>query len=96
MSGRNGFERSLEIGERLDGVDLLFPTVHHVPIPWVMGYDMRPTVTLTEKAKLCAESVQHEWIWFMEHDAHHVFMTIQQDDRGRYKGVPLGASELPF
>lgn len=74
----------------------LFPTVHHVPVPWVMGYDMRPTVTLTEKAQLCATSVQQEWIWFMEHDAHHVFMTIQKDDRDRYKGVPLGASELPF
>lgn len=74
----------------------LFPTVHHVPVPWVMGYDMRPTATLQEKAKFNAESVQHDWIWFMEHDAHHTFMTIDKDERGRYKGIPLAASELPF
>lgn len=45
----------------------LIPTSAHVPVPWVMAYDIRPLVTIEEKQALLAQAVQEQWILVFEH-----------------------------
>lgn len=46
----------------------LIPTSSHIPIPFVMGYDIQPLVTVQEKKKVLAQAVKEDWILFFEHD----------------------------
>ncbi|MCC5906144.1 MAG: MBL fold metallo-hydrolase [Balneolaceae bacterium] len=61
----------------------LIPTFAHVPLPWVMGYDMAPLQTLKEKETFLEMAAGHNWYLFMEHDAEHEIITIQKKN-GRY------------
>lgn len=61
----------------------LIPTFAHVPLPWVMGYDMAPLQTLKEKATFLEMAAEHNWYLFMEHDAEHEIINIQKNN-GRY------------
>ena len=47
----------------------LIPTHAHVPLPWIMGYDVEPLVTLETKRGVLAEAVANEWLLIFEHDA---------------------------
>lgn len=60
----------------------LIPSMAHISLPWVMGYDMRPLDTLNEKASLLNEAVEHDWILFFEHDSKNECCTLQQTDKG--------------
>jgi glyoxylase-like metal-dependent hydrolase (beta-lactamase superfamily II) len=46
----------------------LFPMTPHIPLPYIMAYDLRPLVTLEEKRKILLKAVDEEWILFFEHD----------------------------
>lgn len=46
----------------------LIPTASHVPVPWVMAYDLSPLVTMQEKRDLLARAADREWILVLEHD----------------------------
>lgn len=46
----------------------LFPTMAHIPIPWVMAYDLRPLQTIREKKSLLQKIVEEDWLVFFEHD----------------------------
>lgn len=59
----------------------LLPTHAHVPLPWVMGYDMYPATTLEEKAKFLDEAYENGWYIFLEHDADVNLVTIEKDGR---------------
>lgn len=59
------------------GADLI-PTHAHVPLPWVMGYDMFPLQTLQEKEPFLEEAVNNLWYVFLEHDAHNEIITVKQ------------------
>ena len=61
----------------------LFPTYAHVPIPWIMGYDMKPIQTLNEKKEFLKKAVDQSWYIFMEHDAEHEIITLKNED-GKY------------
>lgn len=61
----------------------LIPTTAHIPIPWVMGYDMRPLETLKEKRDFLEEAAVEEWVLFMEHDANNELVTIKKES-GKY------------
>jgi glyoxylase-like metal-dependent hydrolase (beta-lactamase superfamily II) len=61
----------------------LIPTSAHVPLPWIMGYDMEPLVTLDEKESFLKRASENNWYLFLEHDAFHEVITIQQED-GKY------------
>ena len=61
------------------GADLL-PTHAHVPLPWVMGYDMFPLQTLQEKKPFLKEAENSKWYVFMEHDAYNEVITIKEKD----------------
>ena len=60
-------------GETLCFVGDLVPTAHHLPLPWIMGYDVEPLVTLESKRQLLADALREEWLLCFEHDAHTGF-----------------------
>lgn len=63
------------------GADLL-PTVGHIPLPYVMGYDTRPLLTLREKEVFLDTAVQNNFVLFLEHDAYHECCTLKQTEKG--------------
>lgn len=60
----------------------LIPTVGHIPLPYVMGYDTRPLITLEEKAVFLQQATEREYILFMEHDAHNECCTLRSTEKG--------------
>ena len=68
-------------GETLCFLGDLVPTVHHLPLPWIMGYDVEPLVTLESKRALLAEAVREEWQLVFEHDAHVGFGRVAHDGK---------------
>jgi len=60
----------------------LIPSIAHIPIPYVMGYDVRPLLTLEEKQLILTNAVQENSILFFEHDAVHECCTLQFSEKG--------------
>jgi glyoxylase-like metal-dependent hydrolase (beta-lactamase superfamily II) len=60
----------------------LLPSAGHIPIPYVMAYDMFPLTTLHEKKSFLKEAVDGDYILFFEHDAQHECCTLQQTEKG--------------
>ena len=60
----------------------LLPSVGHIPLPYVMGYDTRPLVTMTEKELFLNTAADNEFVLFFEHDSVNECCTLQQTDRG--------------
>ncbi|TXN37684.1 MBL fold metallo-hydrolase [Flagellimonas hymeniacidonis] len=60
----------------------LVPTVGHIPVPYVMGYDTRPLLTLDEKAKFLNTVAENDFLLFFEHDAHNQLCTLKQTEKG--------------
>lgn len=60
----------------------LFPTSAHVPVPWIMGYDLEPLAILEEKKRVLAQAVEQKWIFFYEHDARCAATLVEQDKKG--------------
>lgn len=56
----------------------LIPTFAHIPLPWVMGYDMKPIQTLEEKEEFLNRAVDENWYLFLEHDAKYEIVTVQK------------------
>ena len=60
----------------------LLPSVGHLPLPYVMAYDMFPLQTLTEKKLFLDEALAKEYILFLEHDPVYECCTLQQTEKG--------------
>ena len=60
----------------------LLPSVGHLPIPYVMGYDTRPLLTLHEKQVFLEEAVRENYILFFEHDASNECCTVKMTEKG--------------
>ncbi len=60
----------------------LLPTTGHIPIPYVMGYDTRPLITLDEKELFLNNAADQEYYLFLEHDAHTELCTVQHTEKG--------------
>jgi glyoxylase-like metal-dependent hydrolase (beta-lactamase superfamily II) len=60
----------------------LVPSVGHLPIAYVMGYDTRPLLTLDEKEKILSEAVTNNYTLFFEHDSVNECCTLQNTERG--------------
>lgn len=60
----------------------LLPTAGHIPLPYIMGYDTRPLLTLTEKAVFMEKAVNNNYFLFLEHDAHNQICTLQTTEKG--------------
>ena len=60
----------------------LLPTIGHIPLPYVMGYDTRPLLTITEKATFLSEAADNNYYLFLEHDAYNEICTVQHTEKG--------------
>ena len=60
----------------------MLPSVGHIPMPYVMSYDMFPLNTLQEKKKYLEEAVQNDYILFLEHDPVNECCTLQETEKG--------------
>ena len=60
----------------------LLPSQGHIPLPYVMGYDMFPLTTLNEKKSFLREAVQDDYILFFEHDPVYECCNLQQTEKG--------------
>jgi glyoxylase-like metal-dependent hydrolase (beta-lactamase superfamily II) len=60
----------------------LIPTVGHIPLVYVIGYDTRPLLTMAEKENFLNEAVENNYYLFFEHDAHHELCTLKQTEKG--------------
>ncbi|WP_026727148.1 MBL fold metallo-hydrolase [Flavobacterium denitrificans] len=66
----------------------LLATAGHIPLPYVMGYDTRPLLTMPEKAKLLNAAADQNYYLFLEHDAHNQIITVEHTEKGvRLKDV---------
>ncbi len=72
----------------------LFPSMAHLPLPYVMAYDTRPLLTLDEKKTFLEAGVQQEHIFFFEHDKQVECCTLQQTERGIKEKDVFKLSEL--
>ena len=59
----------------------LIPMAAHIPLPWVMAYDIHPAQTVQEKGEILPTIVDEEWIIFFEHDPVHQAATVQFDGK---------------
>lgn len=60
----------------------LLPTVGHLPLPFVMGYDTRPLLTLDEKEVFLNMAADQNFYLFLEHDAHNEIITVKHTEKG--------------
>lgn len=69
------------------GHDLVFtadliPTIGHIPVPYIMGYDIRPLTTMKEKAVFLNEVVKNKYLLFFQHDAHNQIASLKETEKG--------------
>ncbi len=82
--GHTPFHQSVLIrsgGETCCFLGDVVPTSHHLPLPWIMGYDVEPLVTLESKRALLADAVREDWLLVFEHDAHVGFGRAAHDGK---------------
>lgn len=60
----------------------LIPTAGHLPLPYVMGYDTRPLLTMPEKAKFLNAAAENNYYLWLEHDAHNPIITVEKTEKG--------------
>jgi glyoxylase-like metal-dependent hydrolase (beta-lactamase superfamily II) len=60
----------------------LLPSVGHIPLPYVMGYDTRPLITISEKEAFLNRAADEEFILFLEHDSVNECCTVQHTEKG--------------
>ncbi len=66
----------------------LLPSIGHIPLPYVMAYDMFPLTTLNEKKSFLKDAAEKEYILFFEHDPQIECCTLQMTEKGiRHKDV---------
>ncbi|WP_231460048.1 MULTISPECIES: MBL fold metallo-hydrolase [unclassified Pedobacter] len=72
----------------------LLPSVGHLPLPYVMAYDMFPLKTLTEKQAFLEEAVNNSYILFLEHDPINECCTLQRTEKGIRVAETFKLSEI--
>lgn len=72
----------------------LVPSAGHLPLPYVMAYDMRPLETLKEKELILNEAADNNWTLFFEHDPTIECITLEKTEKGVRKKEALKLSEL--
>ena len=84
----NGHTQGMLIPKiNIDGRQLVFmadllPSLAHIPLPYVMGYDMQPLITLAEKELFLNEAVKNKYTLFFEHDAFNECCSLHETEKG--------------
>ena len=82
--GHTPFHQSVMIesaGERAFYLGDLIPTHAHLPLPWIMGYDVEPLVTLETKRRILKQALDEKWTLIFEHDASVPWGRVQHDGK---------------
>lgn len=69
----------------------LIPTFSHLPVPWVMGYDLNALLSMREKRGVLERAAKEGWIVFSEHDPGTAAARVTLDDKGRFSPGPAVA-----
>lgn len=72
----------------------LLPSVGHIPLPYVMGYDTRPLLTLEEKELFLTEAADRGYVLFLEHDPVHECCTVKRTEKGIRVDRTFSLSEI--
>lgn len=72
----------------------LLPTVGHIPLPYIMGYDTRPLITMDEKKIFMNKAADEEYYLFFEHDPVNELCTVKHTDRGVRLDKTFGFNEV--
>jgi glyoxylase-like metal-dependent hydrolase (beta-lactamase superfamily II) len=70
----------------------LIPTAAHLPLPWIMGYDVEPLVTLETKRRVLARAMQEDWLLIFEHDAVHSTGRLEHDGKSYRLAAERGSA----
>lgn len=82
--GHTPFHQSVLIesaGERAFYLGDMIPTHAHLPLPWIMGYDVEPLVTLEAKRRILKQAVDEQWLLIFEHDAVVPWGRVEHDGK---------------
>ncbi len=72
----------------------LLPSTGHIPLPYVMGYDTRPLLTLDEKARFLQQAADEQYVLYLEHDSVNECCTVQHTEKGIRLGETFSLNEL--
>ena len=72
----------------------LLATAGHISIPYVMGYDTRPLLTMPEKTKFMNAAAENNYYLFLQHDAHNEIITVEKTERGVRLKDAFSADEI--
>jgi glyoxylase-like metal-dependent hydrolase (beta-lactamase superfamily II) len=67
----------------------LFPTTAHIPLPYIMAYDLRPLTTLEEKRRILGRTYEERWMFFFEHDPNVIAGTVKSTEKGFMLEKPI-------
>ena len=81
-------------GRKLAFMADLLPSAGHVPLPYVMSYDVRPLVTMTEKEAVLRRAAEENWVLLLEHDPTNEACTVQMTDKGVRLNETLRVADL--
>ncbi|MBA3341196.1 MAG: MBL fold metallo-hydrolase [Gemmatimonadaceae bacterium] len=90
--GHTPFHQSVLIestGQRACFLGDLVPTHAHLPLPWIMGYDVEPLVTLETKRRILRQAEDEDWLLIFEHDASVAWGRVEHDGKN-YRLRPEG------
>jgi len=74
----------------------LLPSIGHIPLPYVMGYDMQPLITLVEKEKFLTMALKENYILFFEHDAVNECCRLVATEKGIRAGASFSLKEIVY
>jgi len=60
----------------------LIPTIGHLPIPYVMGYDTRPLISMDEKSRFLKMACDENFLLFLEHDPNNELISLKETEKG--------------
>ncbi|WP_114783405.1 MBL fold metallo-hydrolase [Botryobacter ruber] len=81
-------------GKKLVFMADLLPSVGHIPLAYVMGYDTRPLLTLDEKAAFLQKAADEQYILFLEHDPVNECCSVQHTEKGIRLDKTFSLSEV--
>lgn len=97
--GHTPFHQSVLIesaGERAFYLGDMIPTHAHLPLPWIMGYDVEPLVTLEAKRRILKQAVDEQWLLIFEHDAAVPWGRAEHDGKAYRLATPMEPMNLIY
>ena len=72
----------------------LVPTAGHIPVPYLMGYDVRPLITMDEKSSILKSAVEQNTLLFMQHDPYNEIVVLKDTEKGVRLDVGMSLKEV--